>query len=776
MFASLFRRRVPQILGLYLGGGWVAVEFVSFLTERYLLSDALTDLTLVALFAMTPAVLMMAWFHGTPGRDVAPTVEKILVPANVVATLALVGVMFHGEELGATATEVTAMDETGQMVTRMAPKESFRRRTALFFFESDDNDESLGWLRYGLPVMLQRDLEQDAFLSVWSPMDGWEQSGMLSLQRAGFNDGLDVPLPLMRQIAQNRGYPGLVTGRFESSDGGIRVEVTVHWTNNENEPRVISVYGSDPMEAVDALTAELKSAFDIPSASSSIVPDLPVREHLSSSVEAIRLFTEATVASRILNDGDTAIARWQQAVEEDPAFSAAHLQRALDAFNAGQGQQAVPAIRAARQHDYKLLYDEKFWLKSLEYSVDQQADKVTSVYETWSELYPDDFEALKNLAFSYLYRENNIDKTIATFERMREVDPSEHWVLTQLAELRSTRGETEAALALMREYSEARPQDYTPWLFSGRARLAAGDLAGAREDLSRSVVMSSGRVDPVLALASLDLREGAYAEAQGHINEARRIASVPRQESGVLQVQIDFFRNRGMLDELVATIDELYAVDTLYRNPLNLMMMGFVDYVEDYTTAGKSAFVLERLAEFEQQFEPPLQELVQVGYLSHYLTVGDIENSAKALERVRALVEFFKRDDMYYLIDLSEARMAELSGDYSAAVVAARASLEKYGSSAQSVNEEHDRVSVRMMLAEYLLKAGDPHEAARVVQEVFVRYPAHPEANLIMARAEKQRGNADAARRHLDLSLAAWSGASQRFELAQAARELDQEI
>ncbi|MEM9057419.1 MAG: hypothetical protein AAGD86_08075, partial [Pseudomonadota bacterium] len=244
MFSTLFRRRVPQILGLYLGGAWVAVEFVSFLTERYLLSDALTDLTLVALFAMTPAVLIMAWFHGTPGDDKAPTIEKILVPVNVVAMLALVAVMFHGEELGATATEVTAVDETGQTVTRMAPKASFRRRVALFFFESDAADDSLEWLRHGLPIMLQRDLEQDAFVSAWSPLKGFEQSGMLSLLRAGFSDGLDAPLPLMRQIAQTRGYPNFLTGRFAPSDGGLRADVQLHWTNNENEPEAIGAHGA----------------------------------------------------------------------------------------------------------------------------------------------------------------------------------------------------------------------------------------------------------------------------------------------------------------------------------------------------------------------------------------------------------------------------------------------------------------------------------------------------------------------------------------------------
>ena len=332
MFAKLIRRRVPQILGLYLGACWVAVEFVNFLTQRYLLSDALTDLTLIALFAMTPAVIAMAWFHGTPGKDPVPKFEKVLVPANVLVTLGLIGFLFYGKELGATATEVSVIDETGQTVTRMAPKESFRRTIALFFFDNTANEPDMEWLRYGLPIMLQRDLEQDSFVGAWSPLSGYEQSGMLELQRAGFDDGLNAPVPLLRQIAQSRNFPMFLTGQFTRTDAGIAVQGTVHWTNNAKPSQTVTVQGRTSMDAVDALAVAIKEVMEVPSVAHNMVQDLAVTEHFSASSEAAADYASALVADQINNDSDAANASWMAATTHDPTFSAANLRAAIQLF------------------------------------------------------------------------------------------------------------------------------------------------------------------------------------------------------------------------------------------------------------------------------------------------------------------------------------------------------------------------------------------------------------------------------------------------------------
>ena len=772
MFASLFRRRVPHILGLYLGGCWVVVEFVNFLTERYLLSDALTDLTLVALFAMIPAVAMLAWFHGTPGKDTAPKIEKVFVPLNVLATLALVGTMFYGKDLGATATEVTTIDETGQSVTRMAPKLSFRRKLAVFFFDNADDDANTDWLQYGFPALLQRDLEQDAFVSTWSPLYGYEQSGLLSLQRAGFDDGLGAPLPLMRRIAESRNLPAFLTARYESSDGGLSIEAIVHWTDNSKPSVNIDVQGRDAMEAVDALTIEIKRAIDVPSAAANMVQDLTVGEHFSASPEAVRLYMEALVAASINNDSDAAQDKWRAATAEDPSFAAAHLKSAMFAFEAGQTQSAMPAIRAARQHDYKLLPGEGFILKALEYSLDGKSDLVTSVYQTWSELYPNDFDAYRALAFSHLYNSNDLDGALRAFERMRELAPTEYWPLMQMAGIHSIKGDTETSLNLLRQYSDARPQDYAPWLMGGRLRLADGDLDGAREHLERSVVMASGRVSPSLALADLELREGKYAAAQALIDDARSIASVPRQHSSVLGAQIDYFRQRGMFQKAAETTDELYAVDASFRNPVNLMMGTFIDRIEDYVNAGRDAQILSQLADYATQFQPPIDELVQVGYLRYYLFKGDLESAREPAQRVRGVIENFNREDMEYLNDLAQSRMLELAGDLPAAIAAIETSIEKYSQSVQSVQASSDSNIMQNKLAEFLYRTGNADGARDILEEHLIPRPADPRANLTLAKVLAQQGDTDGAKPFLQIALDAWTEADEGYAPAQEARDL----
>ena len=118
LLKALFHRRVPQILGLYLGAAWIAIEFSDMIVDRYGLGQTLVDFLLVLLASFVPTVLMLAWFHGAPGRDEWTRVEKIGIPLNILLCIGLLVVLFRGEELGATTTTVTVTDEEGQQVDR----------------------------------------------------------------------------------------------------------------------------------------------------------------------------------------------------------------------------------------------------------------------------------------------------------------------------------------------------------------------------------------------------------------------------------------------------------------------------------------------------------------------------------------------------------------------------------------------------------------------------------------------------------------------------------
>jgi serine/threonine protein kinase/DNA-binding SARP family transcriptional activator len=75
----LFSKRLPQILGAYVAGSWIAVELVSeFETRGHLPTKAfwLTNVTVVFGFL---AVSILGWFHGAKGRQEMPRAEKGLL-------------------------------------------------------------------------------------------------------------------------------------------------------------------------------------------------------------------------------------------------------------------------------------------------------------------------------------------------------------------------------------------------------------------------------------------------------------------------------------------------------------------------------------------------------------------------------------------------------------------------------------------------------------------------------------------------------------------------
>jgi len=163
-FKDLLHRRVPQILGIYFVGHLGIVIFMESLVQNHPLSPHLPAFCLVALASIIPTILLLAYFHGRTGRYQWGRVEKIGVPVNLLVSAALLFVLFHGKDLGATTKTVTYTDEEGQTIERKILKSEFRKKSHLFFFENESGDSTLNWLQYGIPYALEIDLEQDLYL------------------------------------------------------------------------------------------------------------------------------------------------------------------------------------------------------------------------------------------------------------------------------------------------------------------------------------------------------------------------------------------------------------------------------------------------------------------------------------------------------------------------------------------------------------------------------------------------------------------------------------
>lgn len=81
---ELSQRRVLPAVGVYAASCWVLIEIIDRLVERYLLSPYLTDIVFWGLYSLIPAVILLAWSYGRPGKDKATTAQKVGVPINII--------------------------------------------------------------------------------------------------------------------------------------------------------------------------------------------------------------------------------------------------------------------------------------------------------------------------------------------------------------------------------------------------------------------------------------------------------------------------------------------------------------------------------------------------------------------------------------------------------------------------------------------------------------------------------------------------------------------
>ena len=125
IFSELLRRRVPQILAIYGAGCWTVVQIVEWVIDRYLISPHLTDLCLIGMLSFIPSIALIAYFHGTPGRDKWHPIEKIGIPINIIASVLILFIAFYPKDLGAITETIIVEDELGNTIERVIPNTKY---------------------------------------------------------------------------------------------------------------------------------------------------------------------------------------------------------------------------------------------------------------------------------------------------------------------------------------------------------------------------------------------------------------------------------------------------------------------------------------------------------------------------------------------------------------------------------------------------------------------------------------------------------------------------
>ena len=80
---ELLNRRIPQILGSYLVAGTSLILFIQYLVDKYQFPPHFPTLALFGVMGILPSVIILAYFHGAPGKDSWTKIEKIGIPINI---------------------------------------------------------------------------------------------------------------------------------------------------------------------------------------------------------------------------------------------------------------------------------------------------------------------------------------------------------------------------------------------------------------------------------------------------------------------------------------------------------------------------------------------------------------------------------------------------------------------------------------------------------------------------------------------------------------------
>jgi tetratricopeptide (TPR) repeat protein len=756
VFRELVKRRVPQILGLYLGGSWVVIEFVGMLVDRYSLSPHLVSLSLVVLGSLIPTVVLLAYFHGMPGPNEWATAEKVGIPLNLLGAVALVAFLYSDKPLGATTTTLVLENEAGETVERVVPKTEFRKKLIVYNFENETADSTLNWLRYGVSIGLLLDLDQDLYMRVVEPDVVLER-----LERAGYPEGLGAPLTLYASIANELHQDYFVVGDFSKQNDEFAVTTSLYETRRQRLLAENTFVGTDVLDLVDQTSVQLRQDLGISERHIEETSDLRIADILTDSPEAFRL--QVAGYREILATGNWEAAKdyLERAVAADPTAAFAQYQLSVCYLVLNEREKADSAARQAMRHIYRVPERLQFYLKYHYYSaIELDAAKRFAVAKMSVELFPEDIDAHVQLAREYGRRGQTVDM-IAEYQQILEIDPSQYDYLREIGYAYRWQGQYEQALEYFQRYAEAVPNDYSSFQAMGLVRAALGDYERARSDFERALILDPENVEVMNSLATVAFNQGRFDESLAQHEQALAAARTPQERASAYRSLSRHHETVGQLDKAIEYRELGWAEGERFVPPSVVLAQWALGGLGLYVQAGREDVAFEIIRRAENELVSPLDATIPSGYLEVYLELEDADRAEEALEQLEAQTEEMGEGALRDYLFAAHGKIHELRGEYEQAI-------ESYQ---QALTLAPTDVTRHRALGRCYRLRGQRSRALEQFKANLKVTPYNPKTHYEIALLYADMGDRDQALNHLRTALEVWKDADTDFRPAQEARQ-----
>ena len=628
---DLLNRRFPQFLGIYLAGSWAVVQFVDWLVNRYMLSPHLVDLSFVSIISLIPTVSILAYFHGRPGKDDWTRIEKIGIPINLFATLFLLFIMFSPRDLGAITKTVLVEDADGNQIERIIPKNEFRKKVAIFYFENETNDSTMNWLRFGLPWLCNADLEQDLYISHIT-QDYFDYK----IENAGYNRNDKVPLSLKKKISKTLNKNYFLEGSFNIIDDTYIIKTKLYKTKNGNLITENNFVESNVFTLSDKVVKQLKIDLEIPLQYLERTTDLPVQSITTDNENALEYYIKGEQEWKD-NHNDTAFEYFNYALDNDRYFL--------------QAQRSLSILKMSHFQDssWKAHWDEII-LKSIDKLTDRTKFNYKMTYYSLTgdevlykklalrqvKLYPSDIEAHDNLADVY-YSENNperFDNSMREYKIILQLDPERYEYYQEIGQLYHHMTQYDSSIYYYTRYNEAVPDDIWGYYSLAESYKQLGRMSDAVSALQNGIVLGNEEIEMKTQILwyKRSLNMDTSVEI---INELNNMLAVSDNDDDSLHVYYNLAWIYESSGQLKASVD--------YRNIIrNLRELKYGLYnaiyplvshnTQLFIQAGLEDTLIKHLTYIENNAVSPDDNIIPYFYSKYYLYTENFDMLAATID------------------------------------------------------------------------------------------------------------------------------------------------
>ena len=423
------------------------------------------------------------------------------------------------------------------------------------------------------------------------------------LERMRQPTGVITSEPMIREVAERYGVKAFVTGDVASLGSGYSVSaelIAVKSGETLVSVREDAADSSKLLSVVDKVSDRLRRG--IGESLWTVRESPPLEQVTTSSLQALRLYSQAIRVGDQEGDTRHAVEILRQAVGLDTTFAMAYRKLGVYLRDMGAHAASDDALARAFRNRARLPELERYNTAGSYFSSVALPDSAIATYRALLSLYPNDMRGLNNLASVYMdLRE--YARAESLYHRAIESDSSVGLLFNHLATVQLNGGRYDEAERTLAERARRFPPQQDDQDISVALDVVRGDFDGARTHSQRLLADAgsdaASRLEPLKMLGTLALISGHLVESDHDFDSVEVLQAGEGSGGGYLEAAAalafsdiwyrhDNARGLALLDSAVARYP-LASLSPLDRNYATLAYM--------YALGGRPARARELLAD-----------------------------------------------------------------------------------------------------------------------------------------------------------------------------------